>query len=145
MVASKKNTRSQSTTAKKTTGRGKAATSQASAKSKQATLSFAPSGTGARSRGTRTAATAARGKMQKVVRRHRFFSSEPLTQMLSMFRLKLIVIATNEVWFRVKLFPRTGRLCTSCTPNCVPGPHLHLFSTRIHSIPSHYPLCQSFA
>ncbi|KAL5478354.1 MRE11 [Sanghuangporus weigelae] len=58
---------SQTTTAKKATGRGKAAASQASTKPKQGTLSFAPSGTGARSRGTRTAATAARGKMQKVV------------------------------------------------------------------------------
>ena len=43
--------------------RGKAA----AGKAKQATLTFAPSGTGVRSRTARSAATAARGKVQKVV------------------------------------------------------------------------------
>ena len=63
---------SQSSTAKKAPARGKAASSQqVSSKSKQATLSFAPSGAGGRTR--RTAATAARGKMQKVVSSTKLF------------------------------------------------------------------------
>ena len=49
---------------KKAPARGKAAASQSTAKSKQTTLSFAPSGTG---RSTRTAATNARKRTQKVV------------------------------------------------------------------------------
>ncbi|EJD05327.1 DNA repair exonuclease [Fomitiporia mediterranea MF3/22] len=56
---------SQTSNAKKTTAR-KPAASQSGAKSKQGTLSFAPSGAG-RGRTARTAATAARGRMQKVV------------------------------------------------------------------------------
>ncbi|KAH8112242.1 DNA repair exonuclease [Phellopilus nigrolimitatus] len=57
---------SQSSTTRKPVVRGKA-TSPLDTRDKQSTLSFAPSGTAARGRSTRAAASNAKGKMQKVV------------------------------------------------------------------------------